>query len=279
MDPATSFKLLDTICRVIGYARGPQREEDLARARVVGEAKGTLDAIQLYREAGLNELALQHSNVVDVAKRATSMLTTEANPEEVSVDWIRNFYDKCRLTSDEEMKSLWAKILAGEANSPGTFSKRTVTLVGQLDKSDAEDFSRVASFILEGTEPVLFIKNWSHSIFCDAGITHKLLLRLQDAGLLNSETWNGYRVDGTEQAINFRYFGKIFRMTRTDTFKSEPLVPSIFFLTTSGKQLYPVSGPTEQPKFLEYLMFAFLEDKQRGWTASVIEGGGANPPV
>lgn len=30
------------------------------------------------------------------------------------------------------MQTLWARILAGEANAPGKFSKRTVNLVGSL---------------------------------------------------------------------------------------------------------------------------------------------------
>ena len=32
-------------------------------------------------------------------------------------DWIANFFDKCRIVSDSEMQSLWARVLAGEANA------------------------------------------------------------------------------------------------------------------------------------------------------------------
>ena len=44
------------------------------------------------------------------------------------------------------MQSLWARLLAGEANQPGTFSKRTVELVASLDKSDAQLFTGLCRF-------------------------------------------------------------------------------------------------------------------------------------
>jgi hypothetical protein len=46
-------------------------------------------------------------------------LTEAATPEKLEDDWITNFFDKCRLISDEEMQTLWSKVLAGEANAPG----------------------------------------------------------------------------------------------------------------------------------------------------------------
>ena len=35
------------------------------------------------------------------------------------------------------MQSLWGKVLAGEANQPGAFSRGQVELVSTLDKNDA----------------------------------------------------------------------------------------------------------------------------------------------
>jgi Protein of unknown function (DUF2806) len=36
------------------------------------------------------------------------------------------------------MQNLWSRVLAGEANNPGRYSKRTVNLMSSLDKVDAE---------------------------------------------------------------------------------------------------------------------------------------------
>jgi hypothetical protein len=75
--------------------------------------------------------------------KALPEVSPEAKPESMEDDWIANFFDKCRLISDEEMQSLWARILAEEANASGRFSKRTVDLVGTLDKSDALLFAQL----------------------------------------------------------------------------------------------------------------------------------------
>lgn len=76
-------------------------------------------------------------------------------------DWIVNFFDKCRLVRDEQMQSLWARILAGEANKPGTFSRRTVNFVASMDKIDASAFTHLCSFcwhIEKAPRPIILSK-------------------------------------------------------------------------------------------------------------------------
>ena len=85
-------------------------------------------------------------------------------------DWVTNFFDKSRIVSDEEMQSIWAKVLAGEANAPGSYSKRTVNLLGDLDTRDAELFQslcRFGWFVGEFT-PLVF--DPQATIYSDLGI-------------------------------------------------------------------------------------------------------------
>ena len=70
-------------------------------------------------------------------------LNQETQPESMEDDWIANFFDKCRIVSDSDMQTLWGRVLAGEANAPGTYSKRTVNLLSDFDKSDAELFTKL----------------------------------------------------------------------------------------------------------------------------------------
>ena len=52
------------------------------------------------------------------------------------------------------MQELWARLLAGEASGPGTFSKHTVNLLADLDPIDARMFSQVCDFgwLLKGDD-------------------------------------------------------------------------------------------------------------------------------
>lgn len=64
------------------------------------------------------EEAKKQANIEAITLKALPDVKPEAKTEGVEDDWIANFFDKCRLISDEQMQSLWARILAGEANSP-----------------------------------------------------------------------------------------------------------------------------------------------------------------
>jgi hypothetical protein len=44
-------------------------------------------------------------------------------------DWIAHFFDKCENVSNKEMQTLWSRLLAVEATTSGTYSKRTIDLV------------------------------------------------------------------------------------------------------------------------------------------------------
>jgi hypothetical protein len=55
------------------------------------------------------------------------------------------FFERSRLVSDSEMQSLWGKLLAGEANSPGSFARRTVDSVSSLEKTDAQLFTNLCT--------------------------------------------------------------------------------------------------------------------------------------
>jgi Protein of unknown function (DUF2806) len=90
---------------------------------------------------------MKQTNMENITKKALPDLADESKPDQLDDDWLTNFFDRCRLVSDEEMQTLWSRVLPGEANSPGTYSKRTVNFLSSLDKSDAELFTRLCSFL------------------------------------------------------------------------------------------------------------------------------------
>src|SRR5208282_4000847 len=97
--------------------------------------------VRMTREEGKRQ-----ENIEAIAAEAILEIESGAKPEEVESDWLANFFDKCRLVSDPEMRSLWSKILAGQANRPGAFSRRTVEVVSMLEKGDADLFTLLCGF-------------------------------------------------------------------------------------------------------------------------------------
>lgn len=112
-------------------------------------AESAIQLTDLHRRAMhrfVEEEAKKQSNIESITQDALPLLEAESVPEDVSGDWITNFFDKSRIVSDKEMQGLWSRVLAGEANAPGAFAKRTVNLLADLDKEDAVLFKKLCGF-------------------------------------------------------------------------------------------------------------------------------------
>ena len=89
----------------------------------------------------------KQENIEEITRKAIPNLSDAARPEDIERDWLTHFFDRCRLISNDEMQMIWANILAGQANAPGSFSKKTIDLVATLDKADADYFTFLCSFM------------------------------------------------------------------------------------------------------------------------------------
>jgi hypothetical protein len=149
--PATV--LVERISDAVGGIAMPWQMRRVARAEADAEiikANARVKITQIERRALVRlvrEEGKKQGNIEAITAKALPRLTMDAKPEGIEADWIAHFFDRCRLISDEEMQSLWANILAGEANEPGKFSKQTVNLMATLDKRDAELFTRLCCFV------------------------------------------------------------------------------------------------------------------------------------
>ena len=126
--------------------------------RRVAQAEAEADRIQAISQIEITELqrratqrffaeeAKKQANIESITEKAIPEVEPNADPSKVDDDWITHFFDSCRLVSDSDMQKLWASLLADEANVPGTHSKRTVTVLSSLDKSDALLFQKLCSF-------------------------------------------------------------------------------------------------------------------------------------
>ena len=101
-------------------------------------------------------------------------------------DWLVYFSDRCRLVSDQEMQGLWSRVLAGEANSPGAFSKRTLNFLPNLEKAEAESFTRLCGFVcvVEGN-PQPLIHKVQDQIHKQQDLTFDSLKHLEAIGLIH----------------------------------------------------------------------------------------------
>ena len=77
------------------------------------------------------------NNFLKIAKKADKYYSQKAHLETTGCfefDWLIRYYEAVGNISDENMQDLWAKILAGEINSPSAYSLKTIDTLRNMRK-------------------------------------------------------------------------------------------------------------------------------------------------
>ncbi len=250
--------LIEKISDAIGGIAKPFQIRRVAQAEIDAEiikAKGQIKITELERRALQRfaaEEAIKQSNIEAITTRALVEVNPDANPENMENDWIVNFYDKCRLISNDEMQALWSKVLASEANKPGTFSKRTVNFLGTLDKTDALLFQTLCGYSWEigGKTPLIF--DSQSEIYIKNNITFGSLKHLDEIGLLSFESLSGYIKKVAVKTFGIEYFGKALIIDfEKDTDNQLPIGKVI--LSKVGEELASICGANPVGGFFEFV--------------------------
>jgi hypothetical protein len=145
------------------------------------------------------------------------------------------------------MRILWSKILAGEANSPGSFTKRTLKVASELTKEEAESFTSLCCF---NTSLGPLIYDFNAPVYKAKGLSFYTLTLLKDAGLINFDAVAGYSRVGLKEPFAVTYFGNAVFFSMLP----ETLPAGQVMLTTSGQQLSKVCQTTKVEEFSTYLL-------------------------
>ena len=260
--------LVTKISNAIGRHFDPRQEIRMAEAqahadriRRVGAEETDIEIAILRDRAAYrfaNEEMTKQLNMESITEKALPRLDDKANPDAMENDWIMNFFDKCRMVSDEDMQQIWAGILAGEANNPGSFSRRTVNLVADLDKRDAELFRNLCGFawMIGSLRPLVF--DTHHEIYNGRGINFGSLSQLETLGLIHFNDISGFKILHLPKRFNISYYGKLAALELPADDGNE-LQEGKVLLTRAGLELAPICGSTPVEGFFEYVYDRWAE--------------------
>jgi hypothetical protein len=254
--------LIEKIGDAVGGIFRPYQTRRMAEAEAdaaITKAQTEIQVTDLHRRAMqrvIIEEAQRQENIENITRKALPNVSNEAKPENIETDWIANFFDKGRLVTDEDMQALWARVLAGEANSPGSHSKRTVSTLSFIDKNEAELFRNLCSFVwlIGDLTPIIFSE--TDRIYTDSGINFSTLQQLEVAGLITFGGTLGYnkqmRVTESPQGPvtwMVSYYGESFRLHGSPTL---PIGEAL--LTVPGSQLALVAEAKPKPEVIPYVL-------------------------
>ena len=260
--PATV--LIEKISEAVGGLFKPYQIVRVAKAEAEAErvrAESQIQISDLQRRAFyrfLEEEAKKQKNIEEITRQALPQLDDKSKPEQLEDDWITNFFDKCRLISDSEMQSLWSRVLAGEANSPGSYSKRTVTFLSSLDKSDAQLFTNFCKFDwhIGGVVPLIY--DVQADIYNKWGINFTSLKHLDSIGLIQFDSLTGYRLLELTKKLPVLYYGTPTLLELQKETGNELNIGKVI-LTKVGEELAPICGSQADAEFREYILKKWKE--------------------
>lgn len=265
--PATT--LIEKISEALGGAFRPSQIRRVAKADadasvIRAKAQAEVEAIRAAAQVevtgvhlrGIERFVAEEGRkqriIEEIITKALPHVDEAADPSMIESDWLAHFFDRCRLISNHQMQEVWSRLLAGEANEPGAYSKRTVNLLATLDKGDAEMFTALCRFTARtdaGMVPLIL--NPYDSYYHDAGVNVDTLAHLADIGLIRFDPHSGWSMTAA-QPILFEYFDAFIHVeTNSDPPADISVGHSV--MTQAGSELATICGPEPIADFPEYL--------------------------
>lgn len=241
-------KPMNTLIEKIANATGVIYEPTKIRRKAKAEAdaaktKALVDLeIEEIQKRALNRLVNEEikkqENIEAITEKSFDSIKENASPENIEDDWISNFFDKCKLISDEDMQKLWGKVLAGEANTPGKHSKRTIEFMTTMDRYDAEIFNKLSHFcwIFDDIQPIILNHKDKET---NKLLSYNELTHLESIGLITTESFGLVKLIANKiEAICF-YKGRQLNIKASNS-KNYKVNIGIIALTKIGQDLMSI---------------------------------------
>ena len=262
--PATV--LIEKISEAVGALHQPRQIREVAQAKadaamILAKGKIEIDEVKLRAlQRFVNEETRNQQSMESIVEKAIPDLNSNAPTEDVEADWITNFFDKCRSISDHDMQRLWSRILSGEANAPGTFSRKTVNLVADLDKESARMFHTLCSFgWLFGDTLVPLILEFSEEIYNKHGVFFYSLGELEAIGLIRISGSEGFALNDVPRRSTACYQDRSVQLTLPKDLGNRLNVGNVI-MTPSGTQLSRIVKPDPIEGFFDFIYDRWAEE-------------------
>ena len=248
-------------------------------------------AVQQLQESGLavvhySGLSIDvdaHAQATDAEaeRQATNLLNGLSKTDSV-VDWVKVDLEKfnpefqyrwaheASNISDEALQHLFARLLKGELESPGSVSNDTMSIARDMTKERAEKFQILCSAALYDSHGTPRIVVGCGSPGGDSlgpyGLSYDVLMRLAHHRLANNEMNSRLNISGGLKPIFFAiHQGKMWLLESSTETSSRPINGILF--TPAGEELARVVESIAVP---EYTNAMFQHLKNQGWVVRPI---------
>lgn len=181
------------------------------------------------------------------ANEITQMGDEPVSDAPVDDDWITRFFDIAEDIGAQDIQFIWGKILAGEIKHPGSFSLRTLDVLRNLSKPEAEAFQTIAPYILKSGSDGFIISD--NDILDSFGIKYDLISLLDDCGLLISGALISYEFNFSNADVD-TICNKKYLIELRNRVTPLHIDFGIYHLTKAGGELWSILDCPENKDYI-----------------------------
>ncbi len=262
--------------------RGGQDRKNLEADRAIVEGmlqsgqtnfryRGVAMEFEAFADDHQEEIERLVANTVNAMSKADSVVDwSKVNLGQFSPEFRRRWITEASNVSDETLQDLWARLLAGELESPGSVSNDTMSIARDLKKERAEEFQTLCSAAIcdsNGT-PLIVVGcgNPGANSLQPYGLSYDVLIRLAHHRLIVNEMKSeiDFPAVANQRKILVRQQESAWLLRWGDTKPNDAAhrIKGILF-TLAGEELFAVVQKTPNPAYTAAMLKTLEQD---GWT-------------
>ena len=220
--------------------------------------RGLTIEFELFADESQKETERLVTNTVNAMLKADSVVDwSKVDLSQFNPEFRRRWISEASNVSDETLQDLWARLLAGELESPGSVSNDTMSIARDLTKERAGEFQTFCSAALcqlDGT-PIIVVGcgNPGANSLEPYGLSYNVLMRLAHHRLINNEmnTAIDIGVGSRPTRVRVRQQNSAWTLLWSNETQGPDAVRPMhgILLTPAGEELFAVVEKTPNPEY------------------------------
>ena len=233
--------------------------------------RGIAMEFEAFADAHQEEIERLVTNTVNAMLKADSLVDwSKVNLDQFNPEFRRRWVSEASNVSDETLQGLWARLLAGELESPGSVSNDTMSIARDLNKERAEEFQTLCSATLchFGGAPMIIVGcgNPGTASLRSYGLPYEVLAGLAHHRLIIGDmtTYHDLPLGPSQPMIPVQHqeLTLILRRPNDETPNDRTHRIRGILFTTAGKELFAVVEKTPVPEYREAMVTSL---EKEGW--------------
>ena len=226
--------------------------------------RGLAMEFEAFDDAHQEEMERLVTNTVNAMLKADSVVDwSKVNLDKFNPEFRRRWISEASNVSDETLQGLWARLLAGELESPGSVSNDTMSIARDLKKERAKEFQTLCSAVLCYSDgaPMIVVGcgNPGDNSLRPYGLSYDVLMRLAHHRLIVNDmsSYIDLAVPSSKEGIvRQRELAWLLRWPKGT---KHHRIKGVLF-TLAGQELFPVVEKIPNPAYIAAMVKALGQE-------------------